>query len=112
MLVASDQAPSTFLEFAVFPLSRQKFSSLYGAEQGACAFLMGKEGGKKMKKNIQALIIICMLSFIPVLHVHAEDANNFDDEIIYSIMVDRFLDGDTSNNKDVDMAEPDRKSVV
>jgi len=28
MLVASDQAPSTFLQFAVFPLSRQKFSNL------------------------------------------------------------------------------------
>jgi len=28
MLVASDQAPSTFLDFAVFPLSRQKFSNL------------------------------------------------------------------------------------
>ena len=28
MLIASDQAPSTFLEFVVFPLSRQKLSSL------------------------------------------------------------------------------------
>ena len=28
MLVASGQAPSTFLDFAVLPLSRQKFSNL------------------------------------------------------------------------------------
>ena len=65
-----------------------------------------KEGGRKMRKNIQALVIVCILSFIPVLYVHAEDNSNFDDELMYSIMVDRFFDGDTSNNKDVDMADP------
>src|SRR5699024_1265638 len=42
MLVASDQAPSTFLEFVVFLLSRQKLTNLYGAEQGACAFFERK----------------------------------------------------------------------
>ena len=48
MLVASDQTPSTFLDFAVFPLSRQKFSSLYGADQGACAFLSGCSNSYQM----------------------------------------------------------------
>ena len=40
MLVASDQAPSTFLDFAVFPLSRQKFSNLYEAERALALFLL------------------------------------------------------------------------
>ena len=39
MLVASDQASSTFLDFAVFPLSRQKFSNLYEAERALALFL-------------------------------------------------------------------------
>ena len=34
MLVASDQAPSTFLDFVVFPLSRQKLSNLGQHEVG------------------------------------------------------------------------------
>jgi len=38
MLVASGRAPSTFLNFVVFPLSRQRLSSLYGAEQAPSLF--------------------------------------------------------------------------
>ena len=56
MLVASGQAPSTFLEFAVFPLSRQKFSNLYEAERALALFLcMGGKiwGYRKAKAPVQ-----------------------------------------------------------
>ena len=39
MLVASGQAPSTFLDVVVFPLSRQKFSNLYEAKRALAHFL-------------------------------------------------------------------------
>ena len=42
MLVASDQARSTFLDFAVFPLYRQKFSNLGQHDVGYAGVATGR----------------------------------------------------------------------
>ena len=88
MLVASDQAPSTFLDFAVFPLSRQKFSSLYGAEQGACAFLKIIKGVYKMKKFLLILTSCLLIYSLALPHVAAAEKAKViaKDETVYATL--------------------------
>ena len=58
-----------------------------------------------MRVMLLALVFFGMIS-APVHGANLVQGANFADEIIYFVMVDRFADGDTSNNQDVDLENP------
>ncbi|MEC1524024.1 alpha-amylase family glycosyl hydrolase [Neobacillus niacini] len=61
-----------------------------------------------MKKTLITLILICFL-LITVIPAHAEtqrDGRLWQDETIYSIMVDRFFNANTNNDKEVNTLDP------
>ncbi|WHY02068.1 alpha-amylase family glycosyl hydrolase [Neobacillus sp. DY30] len=61
-----------------------------------------------MKKTLITLILICFF-VITTLPVHAEikkEDRQWQDETIYSIMVDRFFNANTNNDKDVNTLDP------
>lgn len=64
--------------------------------------------GLNMKKTLITLILICFL-LITVIPAHAEtqrDGRLWQDETIYSIMVDRFFNANTNNDKEVNTLDP------
>ncbi|MDQ0217561.1 alpha-amlyase [Peribacillus cavernae] len=60
-----------------------------------------------MKTRVLPLVLIPFLLFyaLPAGAVEKEE-RKWQDEVIYSLMVDRFNDGDIKNNKDVDVNDP------
>ena len=60
-----------------------------------------------MQKRVLSLILLSVLLFysIPVSAVEKEK-RNLKDEVIYSIVIDRFFDGDSANNDDADVNNP------
>jgi glycosidase len=64
--------------------------------------------GLNMKKTLITLILICFL-FITSLPVHAKEekeVRRWQDETIYSIMIDRFFNANTNNDKEVNTLDP------
>ncbi|HEY2422137.1 MAG TPA: alpha-amylase family glycosyl hydrolase [Neobacillus sp.] len=59
-----------------------------------------------MKRILPILIIIFLLSSIPTYAKVQKDGRLWQDETIYSIMVDRFNDGDTKNDIDMNTKDP------
>ncbi|WP_391209424.1 alpha-amylase family glycosyl hydrolase [Psychrobacillus sp. L4] len=60
-----------------------------------------------MKKSVSILVLITLLliSSIPLLAAEKEE-RKMQDEVIYSIMVDRFNNGDVNNDKDTNPNDP------
>ncbi|WP_042147141.1 alpha-amylase family glycosyl hydrolase [Paucisalibacillus sp. EB02] len=58
-----------------------------------------------MRKILSAFIILSLLCFVPI-PVHAEEKDTWEDEMIYFIMIDRFHNGDTSNDYEVEVNDP------
>ena len=60
-----------------------------------------------MQKRVLSLIIFLMLLFysVPIGAVEKEK-RTLKDEVIYSIVIDRFFDGDSNNNYDADVNNP------
>lgn len=59
-----------------------------------------------MKKMILMLITVFLFSSIPVHAAVKKENRLWQDETVYSIMIDRFNDGDTKNDSDVDAKDP------
>lgn len=64
--------------------------------------------GLKMKKTLITLILFCIfiISTVPAYAEVETESREWQDETIYSIMVDRFFDANTKNNKDVNTLDP------
>ncbi|WP_010094264.1 alpha-amylase family glycosyl hydrolase [Ornithinibacillus scapharcae] len=58
-----------------------------------------------MKKKLTAFIVLYLVFSVPVA-IQAEEKNTWEDEIIYFIMIDRFNNGDASNDFEVDINDP------
>lgn len=59
-----------------------------------------------LRRNVTLVLVMIMICLTFLLDVHAEGEDRWDDQVIYSIMIDRFHDGDPSNNYDVDATNP------
>ena len=62
-----------------------------------------------MKRKIILSILLSSLMFLSVLNIEVfanDNERKWEDEIIYFIMVDRFNNGDTSNDYDVNLNDP------
>ncbi|MEH7461104.1 alpha-amylase family glycosyl hydrolase [Bacillus thuringiensis] len=58
-----------------------------------------------MKRELERyfLCFICLLFVFQLpIHVSAEETRSWEDEIVYSIMIDRFNNGDSRNDKEID----------
>lgn len=64
--------------------------------------------GLMMKKTLITLILVCifLISAVPAYAAPERETRKWQDETIYSIMVDRFFDGDTKNDKEVNTLDP------
>lgn len=58
-----------------------------------------------MKKILTAFIVLLLVFSVPVT-IQAEEKDTWEDEMIYFIMIDRFNNGDTSNDFEVDVNDP------
>ncbi|WP_047984440.1 alpha-amylase family glycosyl hydrolase [Ornithinibacillus californiensis] len=58
-----------------------------------------------MRKILTAFITLILICNI-IIPVHAEEKDTWEDEMIYFIMTDRFHNGDTSNDYQVDLNDP------
>lgn len=69
---------------------------------------MGVEKGMNMKKTFITLILITCLLFAssPIYAVTQEENRKWQEETVYSLMVDRFNNGNTKNDKDVNTQDP------
>ena len=64
--------------------------------------------GLKMKKTLITLILFCILiiSAVPAYAETKRETRKWQDETIYSLMVDRFFNADTKNDLDVNTLDP------
>jgi glycosidase len=64
--------------------------------------------GLKMKKTLITLILFCTFSFsaVPVYGATDKETREWQDETVYSIMVDRFFNANTKNDIDVNTLDP------
>lgn len=75
---------------------------------GKGSILFSFWGGQGMKKNIMTLVFIITFLFSTV-HAHAavqKEERLWQDETVYSIMIDRFNNGDTKNDEGVNTKDP------
>lgn len=67
--------------------------------------IIRKLGGSDVKRELGKyfLCFICLLFVFQLpIHVSAKETRLWEDEIVYSIMIDRFNNGDSRNDKEVD----------
>jgi glycosidase len=64
--------------------------------------------GLKMKKTLITLILFCTFIFsaVPAYGAQEKETREWQDETVYSIMVDRFFNADTKNDIDVNTLDP------
>jgi glycosidase len=63
-------------------------------------------GGKYMKRMMVILIAVFLLSSLPANAAVKKETRQWQDETVYSIMVDRFNNGNTKNDVDVNTQDP------
>lgn len=67
--------------------------------------IIRKVGGSNVKRELERYFVcfICLLFVFQLpIHVSAEETRSWEDEIVYSIMIDRFNNGDSRNDKGID----------
>ncbi len=67
--------------------------------------IIRKVGGSNVKRELERYFVcfICLLFVCQLpIHVSAEETRSWEDEIVYSIMIDRFNNGDSRNDKEID----------
>jgi alpha-amylase len=64
------------------------------------------QGGTEMSRKMLLLLIPFLLFYGLQVEAVEKEERNWQDEIIYSIMIDRFYNGDTSNDVEVDIRDP------
>lgn len=64
--------------------------------------------GESLKKKIIGIILCAQLLLVHTTFVRADqvEEQSWDNEIIYSLMIDRFSDGDSANNIDINKRDP------
>ncbi|MBO0993653.1 alpha-amylase family glycosyl hydrolase [Bacillus sp. SD088] len=59
-----------------------------------------------LKKIMITILFSLLFLFVPIASAEEQHGQEWQDEMIYSLMVDRFSDGNVENNFDVDVKDP------